>query len=92
MTSDFATPEDVHSARPDVPLQTIRRHCRDGVIPGAVKFGRSWIVPMDSAVAYVKTYRRYARTEEGAGASPLETPAPTDPPQDNDQEMCDDQH
>lgn len=77
MPLDFATPEDVHAARPDVPLQTIRRHCRDGVIVGAIKVGRSWLIPIDSAETYVRTYARYARNEQGSGADPQDAPDPT---------------
>lgn len=78
--TDFATPEDIHAARPDVPLQTIRRHMRDGApwFPGARKAGRSWICPVNEAEAYVEKYARYTRT--GADA-PLQASAPADPPQ-----------
>lgn len=74
----FATPEDIHSARPDVPLQTIRRHMREGVIPGAVKIGRSWVVPLEAAEEYVSNYLRYARKPE-AGSDPTPPVGPTPP-------------
>lgn len=78
---DYATPEDIHSARTDVPLQTIRRHMRNGTIPGAVKVGRSWLVPAAAAEEYVQNYARYARTETGPDASPPEASDPVDPPE-----------
>lgn len=82
---DLATPEDIHSARPDVPLQTIRRHLRNGTIPGAVKIGRSWVVSASAAAEYVEHYQRYARTDVGSDAPPGSSD-PTDPPK----ELCDD--
>jgi hypothetical protein len=81
---DFATPEDIHAARPDVPLDSIRRHCRDGVIR-AVKVGRSWVIPEAEALRYVRTYQRYARNNDEAGAVPPDAPASTVPPS-NEQE------
>lgn len=79
---DFATPEDIHSARPDVPLQTIRRHCRDGRFPGAVQVGRSWVIPAGEAEEYVSTYQRYARTDAGADTPSPVVSAPADPPKE----------
>lgn len=73
---EFATPEDIAAVRPDVPLQTIRRHLRNGTIPGARKVGRSWVVPVAAAAEYVRTYERYARNDVGPDTSP---PAVSDP-------------
>lgn len=78
---DFATPEDIHSARPDVPLQTIRRHLRDGRLPGAVMIGRSWVIPADVAEEYVRTYERYGRTDAGSD-TPHPVSDPADPPKE----------
>jgi hypothetical protein len=83
---EYATPEDIHDARPDVPTNTIRRHMRSGVIPGAVKAGRSWIVPVEHAEEYVRTYARYARNDVGVDAHPSDASTPTDPPAKPDEE------
>lgn len=59
----YVTPEEIHAARPDVPPHTIRRHIRAGApwFPGALQIGRSWVVPLDEAEAYVEKYVRYER-------------------------------
>lgn len=72
----FVTPEDIHEVRPDLSLETIRRHCRRGVIPGAVKVGRSWAVPATAAAAYVETYERHTQNR-----SPAPPQAPGSSPQ-----------
>jgi hypothetical protein len=85
MTPDnFATPEDIRDARPDLSLETIRRHMRNGTIPGAVKFRRAWLVPIAAAEDYCRNYQHYGRTdnETGPGAHPPVTPGPADPPQE----------
>lgn len=81
MPLDFATSEDIHAARPDVPIQTIRRHMRAGApwFPGARRIGRSLVVPLDEAERYVERYARYTR-EAGADAAPPDASAPADPP------------
>lgn len=77
MPDDFATTEDIAAVRPDVPLQTIRHHIRQGGpwFPGARQVGRTWVVPLAEAENYCANYQRYAR---GAG-DPLDAPAPTSP-------------
>jgi hypothetical protein len=80
---DFATAADIHGARPDVPIQTIRRHMRVGApwFPGARTVGRTLVVPLNEAEAYVEKYARYARQNEaGADAHPSGTSAPVPPP------------
>jgi len=79
---DFATPEDIHAARPDVPTDTIRRRMRSGMIPGAVKLGRSWVVPVSVAEEFAETYQPYTRKSAGPDAHPPVTSGPTDPPQE----------
>lgn len=79
---EFATPEDIYAVRPDVPLQTIRRHLRNGTIPGARKIGRSWVVPVEAAAEYIRSYERYARSETGSDTPPLEASDPADPPKE----------
>lgn len=73
---DFATPEDIRAARPDLSLETIRRCCRTGVIPGARLVGRSWAIPERSALDFVATFERYGRKTEAAPGSPLPGAAP----------------
>jgi hypothetical protein len=76
----MATSEDIHSARPDIPVQTIRRHMREGApwFPGARLIGRTWVVPLAESLDYVENYTRYARTAEGA-SDPPRAPAPSSP-------------
>lgn len=65
MSEAFATSDDIRDARPDVPIQTIRRHMRQGApwFPGARLIGRTWTVPVGEAENYVEQYQRYARKE-----------------------------
>lgn len=80
---EFATSEDISAVRPDIPLQTIRRHLRNGTIPGARRVGRTWVAPSDAAADYVRTYARYARNNDaGSDASPPETSDPAHPPKE----------
>lgn len=59
----YVTTEDIHAARPDIPLQTIRLHVRQGApwFPGAVRVGRTWVVPFAEAEFYCEKYQRYGR-------------------------------
>lgn len=63
---EHATSEDIHAVRPDVPLQTIRLHMRQGApwFPGALRVGRTWVVPVDEAENYCENYKRYGRTRK----------------------------
>lgn len=68
----LVTPEQIHEARPDLSLETIRRHCRPGgpLAAVAVKVGRSWAVPADDAAAYVEDYERHAQSKRTPDAPP----------------------
>ncbi len=49
MTAKLIPASDWNAARFSPPLspQILRRWCRDGRIPGAVRIGREWRVPAD---------------------------------------------
>lgn len=80
MPEEIATAEDIHAARPDVPIGTIRNQMRQGApwFPGSRLIGRTRVVPVSEAEEYVAKYQRYARQDQGAG-DPLMPPAPTTP-------------
>jgi len=59
-TPQWATPEDIASEREDISAETVRRECRAGRVPGAFKAGRSWLIPLDVAEEFVRTFERYA--------------------------------
>lgn len=77
---EFTTPREIHEARPDLSEETIRRHCRLGRIAGAVKAGSSWVVPVESAAAYVEAYERHTQTR-----TPAPPQAPASAPQETEE-------
>ncbi len=57
---EYATPEEIAEAV-EVHPHTIRRECRAGRVPGAIRVGRSWVIPVADAEAYVRIFQRYGR-------------------------------
>jgi len=63
MTGDqLVTPADLADAC-GVSEETIRRLCRAGKVPGAIKAGRSWVIPLQAAEAFAASYERYGRSD-----------------------------
>lgn len=54
-----------------VSAAVIRYHCRDGTLAAAaVKIGRDWFIPTDSAATFAKDYEPYGSLMGPRGSAP----------------------
>lgn len=61
MTDTAVSPEDIVAARPDISLETVRRECRAGRVPGAQKIGRQWFIPEAAAEKFCAEFELHKR-------------------------------
>lgn len=69
MIEGYTTVKDI-SERWNLKPRTVQIMCTDGKIPGAVKFGRDWAIPIDAirpgdGRVVTGEYRNYRKTKEG---------------------------
>jgi excisionase family DNA binding protein len=65
MDGDFVTVEDA-ALRAGVSRQRVRLLCKQGRLPGARRFGRDWLVPVQGLAYWLdrdRDRRRKAKTE-----------------------------
>lgn len=43
----------------EISEESVRRFCRAGRFPNARLMGRSWVIPIDEAEQFLRTYDRY---------------------------------
>lgn len=82
---EFTYPDVIAAATDgEVSAETIRRLCREGRFPRAVKVGRSWAIPSEDAMVFLREFDRYrSGTTQYVAAPPL-PPGAAAPPSDDE--------